>query len=194
MASQGWYEDKFAHFWSLCVEEQFYLVWPWVIFFIPKRMLFKGASLWVISAIGFRILYVLSGFTLTTGVGTYILPFASLDSLGLGALLAIAASTIASIRITSGLRKAAILAGFVLFLLLVNGKTSWGGWTDFTVQDTLEGILFCALVWAAVRGVGGPLGAVLSTPLLVFLGTISYGLYVFHPFTPGLLSWICAEK
>ena len=193
MASQGWFVDTFAHFWSLCVEEQFYLLWPWVIFFIPKRLLFMAASFLVISALGFRILYIIGGFTLTTGIGTYILPFASMDSLGLGALLAMAASQLQVNKVTHGLRKAAIVAGSLLFLLLLQRKTAWGGWTLFTVQDTLEGLLFCALIWAAVSRVRGPLGALLSTPLLVFLGKISYGLYVYHPFMPRILAWLCGH-
>lgn len=31
----------FAHFWSICVEEHFYLVWPFLILFVPKRHLVK---------------------------------------------------------------------------------------------------------------------------------------------------------
>src|SRR5437879_1030009 len=32
MADQGWYEANFAHFWSLAVDEQFYLCWPWPLY------------------------------------------------------------------------------------------------------------------------------------------------------------------
>lgn len=34
---QGWYPEHVAHFWSLAVEEQFYLLWPWVVLFAPSR-------------------------------------------------------------------------------------------------------------------------------------------------------------
>ena len=35
MAAQGWYIDHFAHFWTLSIEEQFYLIWPWVFYSVP---------------------------------------------------------------------------------------------------------------------------------------------------------------
>jgi peptidoglycan/LPS O-acetylase OafA/YrhL len=32
-----WMEINFGHFWTLCVEEQFYLVWPWIVFGVRSR-------------------------------------------------------------------------------------------------------------------------------------------------------------
>src|SRR5262249_25956545 len=177
IAAQGEMVARFSHFWSLCVEEQFYLVWPWVIFLLPRRWLPSAASLLIAGAIAFRLLYTATRFQLTSGVGTYVLPFASLDSLGLGALLAIAASRWAAAEIGGGLRPATLAGSWLLLILLLARDTNAGGWTAFIVQDTLESVLFCAVIWAAVRGVGGVMGRVLSARPLVYLGKISYGLY-----------------
>lgn len=38
MVHEAW-EYPFAHFWSICIEEHFYLVWPFIIFFTPRKHL-----------------------------------------------------------------------------------------------------------------------------------------------------------
>jgi hypothetical protein len=72
MAWQGYYEASFAHFWSLAVEEQFYLVAPWLVLFLPKKWI-KPALIAVI-AIGplYRLSYILSGYTNMTSLSAYL--------------------------------------------------------------------------------------------------------------------------
>ncbi len=45
----------FSHFWSICIEEHFYLVWPFVVAFIPKKRLLNTFYLFIIASILFRI-------------------------------------------------------------------------------------------------------------------------------------------
>src|SRR5436190_10316366 len=73
------------HFWSLAVEEQFYLAWPWVILLVSKRRLL--AAILVMIAVGpaFRLFIGLC----TSSDATPIFPLSCLDTLGLGALLAL---------------------------------------------------------------------------------------------------------
>src|SRR5438876_11408520 len=40
----------FAHLWSLSVEEQFYVIWPWLIFFLPMKWLKKVVPAWIVLA------------------------------------------------------------------------------------------------------------------------------------------------
>src|SRR5207245_6601808 len=74
-----------AHFWSLSVEEQFYILWPALILFAPRRLLLKL----VISAIAIGPIFRLAAHFLDFNwiARLTVLP-ASLDALGLGALLA----------------------------------------------------------------------------------------------------------
>jgi peptidoglycan/LPS O-acetylase OafA/YrhL len=50
-----WWVYPFAHFWSICIEEHFYLAWPFVIAFIPKKWLLNTFVLLILGSIIFRI-------------------------------------------------------------------------------------------------------------------------------------------
>src|SRR5690349_5447370 len=75
-----------SHFWSLAVEEQFYFVWPFILLFLPRKHLAGTIVSTILLAVVFRafILY-LSNISIDAG-GVF--TFATLDSLGGGALLA----------------------------------------------------------------------------------------------------------
>src|SRR4029079_2752828 len=74
------------HFWTLSVEEQFYVFWPFVIILIPRQKLVVTLVILVLSAPLYRL--ICSWFGLNQ-VATWVLPPNSFDALGLGALLAV---------------------------------------------------------------------------------------------------------
>ncbi|PLX13464.1 MAG: hypothetical protein C0598_03540 [Marinilabiliales bacterium] len=45
----------FSHFWTICVEEHFYLIWPFIIFLIPKKHLLPTFVFFILTSFGFRI-------------------------------------------------------------------------------------------------------------------------------------------
>ena len=77
-----------AHFWSLAVEEQFYLAWPLLVWMLPRRRLALVCLGLVAGAFALRLGIHRTTFNATAA---YVLTPARMDALALGALVAVAA-------------------------------------------------------------------------------------------------------
>jgi peptidoglycan/LPS O-acetylase OafA/YrhL len=185
MAGLGEYVDHFAHFWTLAVEEQFYVVWPWLMLFAPRAALLPV----VLGLIALAPVYRLYGVvTDLNAIALFVSPFASLDSLGMGALLAlVAGGECPGTRLTSWcwerLALLACLAGTVVLYLTAFHSPWWRA--GFVAFDLVLAVFFARLIGTVTRQRSpGLAGAVLECRPLVYLGKISYGIYVYHVFTP----------
>lgn len=87
MGAQDWYEPHFAHFWTLAVEHQFYLVWPLLILALPLRVTWIAPLAAIIISLSAKAFYIHSGYTSMTALGTYISTQSNLDLLALGSAL-----------------------------------------------------------------------------------------------------------
>ncbi len=181
---QAW-AKAVAHFWSLAVEEQFYLVWPFLMLLAPVRLLRPLVWITIVAAPLFRI-----AMALLRPNDHYfeILPLSCFDALGLGAILSMIQRAGASRRFEN----MCMLVGAPLWLVtrgLVVAKLNLTAIT--TLETTALSLLFVGVIGRASRGYTGITGRVLSFGPLVYLGTISYGLYVIHNLVfPVLLSHV----
>jgi peptidoglycan/LPS O-acetylase OafA/YrhL len=187
----GWL-GHLAHFWSLAVEEQFYLVWPALVLFLPRCWL-RGLFLLAVAAgpISRLIAYRAVG---DVSLASILTP-SCLDSLGLGAFLAYT-------RREHGVGAAGNLGAFgrslgLPLLLAVDGyRMLFGeGFVTVAFRDTALALVGLWLVQSSAAGWGGTAGRVLSCRPMVYLGTISYGVYVWHGLAPIALpdvSWLAA--
>jgi len=172
-----------AHFWFLGAQEQIYLVWPWLVLALRRR-----ALLWVILAcIVEAPLYRLVMMHVDPYCWYFASPFANLDSIACGALLAWLRHDKSD---TTLARLTGPGTGWIALALFAFGCTR-AQWAMFPGPIT-ETALSLAFAWFVARasirfkGIGE---TVLATWPLRGTGAVSYGLYVFHPLVaPGLLA------
>ncbi len=186
IAKQGdWSLSYLEHFWSLAIEEQFYLFWPMVVFVLARRpRALIGVSLaTALCAMLARLTGSLMGLSWWT---TYTLTPFRLDGLALGAFLAV------TVRQPGGLERLA--RALSLVVAVVGGLLAVTFvWTRLVSREGLELILpvraalilmllACLLVWALIAPEQSATSRFFRGRPMVFLGTYSYGLYVYHHF------------
>jgi peptidoglycan/LPS O-acetylase OafA/YrhL len=186
-------ENTLAPFWSLAVEEQFYLVWPWVVVFVPRRFLGCTIASLILVAPAYRVTLAV----LAPAADRELLPWACTDALGVGALLAyLQSELVARKRPLEGLGKLMFWSGLAASgALAVNrlfGFVRLPLWV-WTLDTSFLSLLYGAIVLRASSGYHGIPGKVLSCQPVVYLGKISYGLYVFHCFA-WVFYWYITEK
>jgi len=181
----------FSHFWSLAVEEQFYLLWPCLILFLPKKWIPAAITVVILLAPAYRFwayqTYRLEISPFDFKAGTFTL--ASLDSLGLGALLAYAwRNKLMPTPIQKYLTALVLPFGLLLYvvsLALYHYRIKPS--VFFTLNDLAASLVFTWLVGSASVGFKGFKGKFLTFPVFSYLGKISYGIYVYHYFMPLIL-------
>lgn len=159
------------HTWSLAVEEQFYIVFPLLVFlimrFARKRLKLALGTIAVASFL-FSLYYVQRD----TSAAFYFAPLRTWELL-IGALLAISATT----DIHPKLRNAMSLAGIVMILasvFLYDHETLFPG-----ISALLPTLGAALVIYAGIKG-NTFVGNLLSLPPVVFIGKISYSLYLWH--------------
>ena len=180
----GWNAKGPDHYWSLSVEEHFYLFWPCLIYFMNLKQIKQA----VLALIG---LGLIMGIVLVrAGYPVFYWTFTNIDLLALGALLAVFEAENALAGKTAGhIRKIAI----GISILLIPLWAIFGGLENPAIQ-VIKPLLICApyflLIFELIRPQGHPrLKKLFSRPFLTYTGKISYGLYVYHP----LCYWILAR-
>jgi peptidoglycan/LPS O-acetylase OafA/YrhL len=173
-ARLGFWEGPVSHLWSLSVEEQFYLCWPLLVLCVPRIALptvLAGAVL--VGPLTRYALFISTGNVVTTLV---LMP-SNLDPLALGAGLALVWD-----RAGAAARRymgwIALLSGGMLWIASMHVPAAFG----IALGPLATSLVFVWLVHGAAMGFGGLTKRLLEWRPLVYLGTISYGMYLYHNF------------
>jgi peptidoglycan/LPS O-acetylase OafA/YrhL len=180
-----WTFSYLDHFWSLAVEEHFYLFWPLVVLLLARRPRALIAVSLAISlcAMLARLTGSLMGLSWWT---TYVLTPFRLDGLALGAFLAVTARQPGGLEgLMRALPRVVAAVGGLLAGTFI--------WTRLVSRQELELVLpiraglvlillACLLLWALAAPKQSATSRFFRSRSMVFLGTYSYGLYVYHHF------------
>jgi peptidoglycan/LPS O-acetylase OafA/YrhL len=168
------------HFWSLAVEEHFYLVWPLLIFLCSRRGSIAVCVGVIAAALALRLVLI----PFSGQIDIYVLTPCRMDSLAVGSLLALLARGPAGLR---PLVRPAAVAGVTLAAATIAWLCLKGTLEEH--QDpvvtgpgfTLLALMYGSfLVLSLVADPAGAAGRAVAHPWLRFLGRYSYGIYIFH--------------
>lgn len=180
VAMSGWQPPLYiGHFWSLAVEEQFYLLWPLVVASFDRRRLMQIALACFAAAFVLRVL-VLRELTPLAG---YVLMPTRMDTLAAGAMLALAIRGRSDLYLRAGVAFAVAVFGAITAAALLVWRR---GLNELDPVIYLAGYSIFAVMFAALIALAlsvserSPVRRLLCVPPLLLLGQYSYGLYVFH--------------
>jgi peptidoglycan/LPS O-acetylase OafA/YrhL len=181
--------EIFGHTWSLAVEQHFYLIWPFVIYFVPPKFLLRVCACGIALALALRVALVALG---VKPGGEYVFTGTRIDSLLCGAALAafifnggligprfLTAARISLATSVVVFAAAAILAGTPYASTLFNRTIGFS-------------LVAFAATSALVMALGPGFHLFLTNKALVGLGKVSYCFYLVHlpvlSFTKGLFT------
>ena len=165
--------NTFTHTWSLGVEEQFYVVFPmfaWLFYFRLQSVSFKTLAIAMILG-GLVSVALFAGLYEEHQAAAFFLMPSRIWELGIGALVFLASRRTQSARLQEILRR---LSPFALAALIACFFAS----ENYAVPATLAAVCLTGFLLATDNR--SPAARLLMLPPVIYVGKISYSLYLWH--------------
>jgi peptidoglycan/LPS O-acetylase OafA/YrhL len=173
----NWYGP--LHYWSLAVEEHFYFIWPFVIYYCSLKNVYKVIYIIIILAILSRILLLINGY------GVFYFTLCRMDAIAIGSIIALKEFE------SNGDLKVNWTKQLTIFTLLILGSIGlyfeFAGKSNIYIQIIKDipyyyffYLLIISIVATNANKVQAVIKKIFMNRILLYTGKISFGLYVFH--------------
>lgn len=175
-----------SHYWTLAIQQQFYLVWPLLIFTIPHRFL-RPCLIFLVALAPISRAVLQHSFPQIHHPGA--ISLCALDYLAGGSLFALAMH--GGMKTNDRRLKVAAWICFAIYAVLYtfdwNGRPVPG---LRHLQQTFLTVSMAGLIAATLHGFSGMLERILTHPWVLHVAKISYSLYLFHCLVPMGLGYV----
>jgi len=196
----GWDDSRLfwvGHFWSLCVEEHFYMVWPLVVWSVGPNRLARVCVVVVAFSASVRLLNALASVSWGPDVALlHWTTLTKLDGLAVGSLIAVGFNSGATRARALAVSRRVFLPSALIFLAIVLIPRRWdSGFLLVPGETAIVAFFGCVLIRLLVADERSWWRTCFQWGWLRMLGRYSYGLYVLHGvLRPTLMRWIDVDS